>query len=119
MWSLPGYCFIAQGTFPVEFCQQTQDIYGIGYGVRGSVFEIGFNGYEGPTRSMLAHEPPFQTRVNSSFCSYGRGYYNNYEGMHIVTAAIRQAAQAILMFAKETNVNVTKTLGLGTGYTYF
>ena len=67
---------------------------------------------------MLANESPFQTRVNLPFCSYFRGYYNNYEGRPIIAAAIRQAAQAILVFAKEMNVNVMETLGFGTGDIY-
>ena len=73
------------------------------------MFGIGFNGYEGPTRSMLANESPFQTRANLPFCTYFRGYYNNFEGRPIIAAAIRQAAQAILVFAKEMNVNVMET----------
>mmetsp|Transcript_21054 Transcript_21054/g.22478 ORF Transcript_21054/g.22478 Transcript_21054/m.22478 type:complete len:468 (+) Transcript_21054:744-2147(+) len=115
MWNKPGVSYTNRDHFSVEFCQQIQDIYGRGYGIRDSVFCMGLNVYQGLTRSQLANESPFHTRADVPKCTYFRNYYSNHEGSPIITHTIREAAQAILTFAKEVNQHVLEILGRSTG----
>ena len=76
---------------------------------------MGFNAYQGLTRSHLANESPFHRRADVPKCTYYRNYYSNHEGGPVITHTIEEAAQTILIFVKEVTQKVLETLEPLTG----